>query len=78
MVINGSFVTDVVEPNDVDIALLISDNLDEVAVVLASQVEEFAFLQVELLGSKDFDLFVNLIYATDREAVPKGLVEVIL
>ena len=78
LVINGSFVTDILEPNDVDCVLMIvpdhpydSAVLDEIAVGLP-------FLDVQLVEHLDFTMLVNQFFATDRFGTPKGLVEVIL
>ena len=35
------------------------------------------FLEIEIVKQPDFELMVNTIYATDRHAVPKGVVEII-
>jgi len=78
LVINGSFVTDMFEPNDVDCVLLIvpdqsndSAALDEIAVGLP-------FLDVQLVEHLDFTMLVDQFFATDRFCTPKGLVEVML
>jgi hypothetical protein len=78
LVVNGSFVTDKWEPNDVDCVLLRGPSfpLDE-----SADAELWAglpFIQVTLVGQKEFDLYVGMIYATDRHANVKGMVEVIL
>jgi hypothetical protein len=78
LIVNGSFVADRWEPNDVDCILLRGPSfpLDEVAD--AELWAGLPFIQVVLVGQKEFDLFVEKIYATDRHANVKGMIEVIL
>jgi hypothetical protein len=78
VIVNGSFVTDKWEPNDIDCVLLRGPSfpIDE-----AADAELWAglpFIQIVLVGQSDFDLYVQEIYATDRHGYAKGMVEVIL
>lgn len=78
LIVNGSFVTDKWEPNDVDCVLLRGPSfpLDE-----AADAELWAglpFIQLAIVAEKEFTLYVEEIYATDRHANAKGMVEVIL
>lgn len=76
--INGSYVTDVYEPNDVDCVLLIDDSYptDERA---ADELEDgLPFVSFELAFADVFDGIVDKIFATDRKLIAKGMVEVIL
>ena len=78
LIVNGSFVSDKWEPNDIDCVLLRGPSfpLDE-----AADAELWAglpFIQTSIVGQTDFDLYVNAIYATDRHGTPKGMVEVAL
>jgi hypothetical protein len=78
VVINGSFVTDVLEPNDVDCVLLIDENFprnEQSEVELRSGLP---FLEVQLVTADAFELLVDSIFATDRRMRPKGMVEVLL
>ena len=78
VVINGSFVTDVLEPNDVDCVLLIDDEFprnEQSEVELRSGLP---FLEVQLVTADAFELLVESIFATDRRMRPKGMVEVLL
>jgi hypothetical protein len=78
IIINGSFVTDRFEPNDVDCALLIGDDypLDP------SAGEELdvglPFLDLHIVQQDDFDEFINDVYSLDRKKRPKGMLEVTL
>jgi hypothetical protein len=77
-IIDGSFVTDKWEPNDVDCVLLAGHGfpLDEAAEVELR--EGLPFIQLAVVGEELFDRYVQVIFGTDRKAVPKGLIEVIL
>jgi hypothetical protein len=78
LVINGSFVTAALEPNDVDCALLTGPGfpLDR---AVAEQIDAgLPFLQIDMVEQEDFDWIVNKWYATDRDNISKGMVEVML
>jgi hypothetical protein len=77
IIVNGSFVTSVWEPNDVDCILLMDDkyNVDSVA---ARELEAgLPFLQVDVVNQEQFDYLVGQVYASDRDRIPKGMLEVI-
>ena len=78
LVINGSFTTDAHEPNDVDCVLLVPDGLsleDEVDDELESGLP---YLSIEVVSAPDFSWLVDEMFASDRDLVPKGVIEVIL
>ncbi len=77
IVLNGSFVTDMIEPNDVDCVLLLAEIESDVGAE-EELLEGLPFLQISLVGQEDFDELVNLTFATDRHGVAKGMIEVIL
>lgn len=64
IVLNGSFVTDTMEPNDVDCVLLIAETEADVRAE-EELLEGLPFLQISLVAQKDFDELVNLTFATD-------------
>ncbi len=76
VVINGSFVTDVLEPNDVDCVLLIGDGFPKDIAAEAELIDGLPFLEISLVAHDGFTLLVDTIFATDREQIPKGMVEV--
>ncbi len=78
LVVNGSFVTDVFEPNDVDCVLLIGPGfpIDEAAE--SELLIGLPFLEIDLVGPADFNVMVQRFFASDRLAIPKGMVEVLL
>ena len=77
LVINGSFVTDVYEPNDVDCVLLIGDGFPRDPLAEAELIAGLPFLELSLVNQGDFDLLVDAFFATDRRSVGKGMVEII-
>lgn len=77
IIVNGSFVADVYEPNDVDCALLIGPDYPLDANADAELQQGLPFIQAELVTQEAFDYFVNELYATDRRDVPKGMIEVL-
>ena len=77
LVVNGSFVTDVLEPNDVDCVLLIGSGFPHDSTAEAELVAGLPFLELSLVSQADFDLLVHAFFATDRQSVGKGMVEVI-
>lgn len=78
IVVNGSFVTDKLEPNDIDCVLLIGARfpLDEKAE--AELLDGVPFINLELVDEEAFRLFTEKTFATDRDLVPKGMIEVLL
>ena len=75
IVLNGSFVTDQYEPNDVDCALLVDPaaRLDRGAI--DELIEGLPFLEINIVEQTDFDLLTRY-FATDRFRSLKGMVEV--
>ena len=69
LVINGSFVTDVFEPNDVDCVLLIGAGFPMDADAESELTAGLPFLEIDLVTIADFNLMVDVIFASDR-AVP--------
>lgn len=78
LVINGSFVTAVPEPNDVDCVLLVDSNFPRDKDAEAELLAGLPFLSIELVRHAGFDVLVKHFFATDRRSVPKGMVEILL
>ena len=76
--INGSFVTDVPEPNDVDCVLLFGSDFPRDAEAEQELLNGLPFLEIQLVRQERFTMLVERFFATDRKWVPKGMVEVIL
>lgn len=78
LVVNGSFATDRPEPNDVDCVLLIGPGFPRDAAAERELLDGLPFIELKMVGAEDFVLLVERIFATDRQAVPKGMIEVLL
>ncbi len=77
IVLNGSFVTDIMEPNDVDCVLLVAESaVDPLAE--HELLKGLPFLGIALVGPEDFDELVKVTFASDRHGVTKGMIEVVL
>lgn len=77
IILNGSFVTDIMEPNDVDCVLLFSERRRKNRNAFRELQTGLPFLDIALTEQSDFDDFVNEVFSADRFGVPKGMIEVI-
>lgn len=77
IVVNGSFVTDKLEPNDVDCVLLIEPGFPQDAAAEAEMVAGLPFINFELVDLEAFRQFTEQTYATDRNLIPKGMIEIL-
>lgn len=77
LVVNGSFVTDKWEPNDVDCVLLRGPAFPQDDAADAELWAGLPFIQMAVVEPEEFKLYVEQIYATDRYGHSKGMVEVI-
>jgi hypothetical protein len=78
IVLNGSFVTDIIEPNDVDCVLLVGPDFPKDLVAEAELDKGLPFLEVAIVDDADFDFFVNRFFAFDQMRESQGMIEVIL
>jgi len=76
VLINGSFVTDVLEPNDVDCVLLQGPDYHRNSVAAGQLLEGLPFLELKIVESAEFDLYAEVLFASDRDLEAKGIVEV--
>jgi hypothetical protein len=76
IVLNGSFVTDIMEPNDVDCVLLFQAGRRKDRAAFKELRDGLPFLDIALVGPQEFEEFVGEIFATDRAGTRKGMVEV--
>jgi len=77
-IVNGSFVTDRPEPNDVDCVLLIGPGFPNDRDAEKELLDGLPFIELKMVGAEDFVLFVERTFASDRQAIPKGMIEVLL
>lgn len=76
LVINGSFVTDSLEPNDVDCVLLQGPAYRASSQVAQELGKGLPFLELKVVEQDDFDYLTSVMFSSDRDFVPKGMVEV--
>jgi hypothetical protein len=76
IVLNGSFVTDIMEPNDVDCVLLIEPGSHGDQEAEDELLQGLPFLDISMVGQPDFDYFINRFFALDRKQESKGMIEV--
>lgn len=76
IVVNGSFVTDVLEPNDVDCVLLIDETFPSDVMAYDELLEGIPFVTAEIAELDGFRRFTDRFFATDRNLEPKGMIEV--
>jgi Family of unknown function (DUF6932) len=77
IILDGSFVTDAIEPNDNDCVLQLGPGFSPDSQAARELVDGLPFLDLQLVEDPEFTLLVEQIFATDRNGVPKGLVELI-
>jgi hypothetical protein len=77
IVLNGSFVTDTMEPNDVDCVLLVPEGFPKDRAVEKELRQGLPFLEIALVGQEVFNEFVDVTFASDRYGEPKGMIEVV-
>jgi hypothetical protein len=78
IVLNGSFVTDIIEPNDVDCVLLMGSDFPKDRVAESKLLRGLPFIDLDLVDQADFEYFVNRFFALDRVREPKEMIEVVL
>ena len=76
IVLNGSFVTATLEPNDVDCVLLIGPDFPRNAAAETELLAGLPFINLELVDQEAFQHFTERTFATDRNLVVKGMLEV--
>ena len=77
IIVNGSFVTDKWEPNDVDCVLLVGPDYPHHAEADDELHTGLAFITMELVDSDGFRQYTERYFATDRNLETKGMIEVL-
>ena len=77
VILNGSFVTDIMEPNDVDCVLLFPAGQRKNRAAFRELRKGLPFLDIAIAGERDFSDFVSNVFAFDRHITPKGMIEII-
>ncbi len=78
LIINGSFVTDGAEPNDVDCVLLMAEGYPYERQADAEIEAGLPFLDIRVVDQDGFDAYIGRMFGTDRYNNPKGMIELIL
>ena len=79
LLVNGSFVTGKLAPNDVDVVILPGPDYPRGHPELDNDVLIWPFLQIIVAAhDADFEAWATHQFATDRRKRPKGVVEVML
>ena len=77
IVLNGSFVTDIMEPNDVDCVVLVEPRGRGSRAALRKLRKGLPFLDLAVVRRRAFDEYVHGVFAADRTGAHKGMIEVI-
>jgi hypothetical protein len=77
IIVNSSFVTDKLKPNDVDCVLLVGAGFPQDEAAEAELLAGLPFINMELVDQEAFMQFTEKTFATDRDLVPKGMIEII-
>lgn len=77
IVVNGSFVTDVHEPNDVDCVLLAGPDYPTNMAADAELRQGLPFIHAETVEKEVFEHYVTIIFGTDWRNIAKGVIEVL-
>ncbi len=78
IILNGSFVSDIMEPNDVDCVLLLAADYPRDVEASDELIKGLPFLEILRVDEPGFDRLVNRFFATDRHGVSKGMIEVVI
>ncbi len=79
LLVNGSFVTGKLSPNDVDVVFLPGSDYPRESRPLDGDELVWPFLQIIIAADDaDFEAWATRQFATDRRKRPKGVVEVLL
>lgn len=78
VILNGSFVTDIIEPNDVDCLLVVDDGMPIDPSADTEIRGGLPYLDIQIGGWRDVEFFTKEWYSFNRDALPKGMIEVTL
>jgi hypothetical protein len=78
LVVNGSFATDVNEPNDVDCVLLRGPGYPQNSQADDELNDGLPFIQLHIVPLEDFEWLTKNFFATDSARIAKGMLEVLL
>ena len=76
LIVNGSFVTDVFEPNDVDCVLLMGASFPRDLRAAEELDTGLPYIHLQVVYQERFDYLVNRFFAADSRGNRKGVIEV--
>jgi len=78
ILLNGSFVTDRLEPNDIDCVLLSGPEYQDDHRATLELQQGLPFMDIQIVNETVYNFFVEFVFSRDRDFIPKGIVEVLL
>ena len=78
LLINGSFVTAKQEPNDVDCVALQGSGYRSNSSAAAELRHGLPFTELKIVNEQDYERFRDVLFASDRHMIGKGVVEVLV
>ena len=78
LIVDGSFITDAVEPNDVDCVLLQGDGYNGTSQPAVELEQGLPFLSLQIVRPAAFDYLATSFFGFDRAGMAKGVLEVML
>jgi hypothetical protein len=76
LIVNGSFATDVFEPNDVDCVILMGSSFPRDLRAAEELETGLPYIHLQIVYQERFDYLVNRFFATDTRGNRKGVMEV--
>jgi hypothetical protein len=79
VLVDGSYITSKVAPNDIDLVILPGPGYPDLAGALGNVAGQWPFLHVQVaVDVADLDQWASVEFGKDRERHPKGIVEIVL
>ncbi|HWB52826.1 MAG TPA: hypothetical protein VG722_01490 [Tepidisphaeraceae bacterium] len=78
LLIDGSFISDRLEPNDVDCALLQGSGYSAISPAAAELRAGLPFLEIRIVKQDEYNFLSEVFFASDRDMIPKGMLEVVI
>lgn len=78
LLINGSFVTDKPDPGDVDCVLLQGPDYAANSSAAKELGRGLPYLEMKVATLEEYDFFSHVVFASGRDMVAKGMVEVLI
>ena len=76
LLVNGSFITDRSEPNDVDCVALQGPSYRRHSREAIELRQGLPFIELKVVNERDYQRFRDIVFASDRAMMSKGLIEI--